>query len=88
MAKQDILNKLADSHEERVIGALKKLEDEIILDLSKITSPNELKLSTKVAIQFRQNLKSLIEKNFLTEVDDFIRKDYDQIVKEYLSFAL
>ena len=34
MAKQDILNRLIDTHEQRVIGVLKKLEDDIIADLT------------------------------------------------------
>jgi hypothetical protein len=36
MEKQEILNKLIDTHEQRVIGVLKKLEDDIIADLTKV----------------------------------------------------
>ena len=56
MAKQDILNRLIDTHEQRVIGVLKKLEDDIIADLTKSTAGGE-KLTTQLAIQLRPNLK-------------------------------
>ena len=38
MAKQETINRLIDTHEERLIGVLKKLEDDIIADLTKTTS--------------------------------------------------
>ena len=85
MSKQEILNKLIDTHEQRVIGVLKKLEDEIIADIIKSTDGG-VKLTTQLAIQLRPNLKRLIEENYLSEVDSFIRSDYDEIVKEYQNF--
>jgi SUMO ligase MMS21 Smc5/6 complex component len=85
MAKQEILNKLIDSHEERVIGVLKKLEDDIIADLTKSTAGGE-KLTTQLAIQLRPNLKRLIEENYLSEVDNIIRSEYDEVIKEYQKF--
>lgn len=85
MSKQEILNKLIDTHEQRVIGVLKKLEDEIIADIIKSTDGG-VKLTTQLAIQLRPNLKRLIEENYLSEVDSFIRSDYDEIVKEYQKF--
>jgi len=85
MAKQDILNRLIDTHEQRVIGVLKKLEDDIIADLTKSTAGGE-KLTTQLAVQLRPNLKKLIEENYLSEVDDIIRSDYDEIIKEYQKF--
>ena len=85
MSKQEILNKLIDTHEQRVIGVLKKLEDEIISDIIKSTDGG-VKLTTQLAIQLRPNLKRLIEENYLSEVDSFIRSDYDEIVKEYQKF--
>ena len=85
MAKQEILNKLIDSHEERVIGVLKKLEDDIIADLTKSTAGGE-KLTTQLAVQLRPNLKRLIEENYLSEVDDIIRSEYDEVIKEYQKF--
>ena len=82
MAKQETLNRLIDTHEERLIGVLKKLEDDIIADLTKNTQGG-IKLTTQLAIQLRPNLKRLIEENYLTTADGFIRNDYDEIVKEY-----
>ena len=68
--KQGILNKLIDSHEERLLGTLKKLEDDIIAELTKATSGG-VNLTTQLAIQLRPNLKRLIEENFLKEVKAF-----------------
>lgn len=85
MAKQETINKLIDSHEERLIGVLKKLEDDIIADLTKNTQGG-VKLTTQLAIQLRPNLKRLIQENYLTTADDLIRNDYDEVIKEYQKF--
>lgn len=85
MAKQETINKLIDSHEERLIGVLKKLEDDIIADLTKSTQGG-VNLNTQLAIQLRPNLKRLIQENYLTTADDLIRNDYDEIIKEYQKF--
>lgn len=82
--KQGILNKLIDSHEERLLGTLKKLEDDIIAELTKLSSGG-VKLTTQLAIQLRPNLKRLIEQNFLKEADSIV-SEYDEIVKEYQRF--
>jgi hypothetical protein len=82
--KQGILNKLIDSHEERLLGTLKKLEDDIIAELTKATSGG-VNLTTQIAIQLRPNLKTLIEQNFLKEADTIV-SEYDEIVKEYQKF--
>ena len=82
--KQGILNKLIDSHEERLLGTLKKLEDDIIAELTKATSGG-VNLTTQLAIQLRPNLKRLIEQNFLKEADTIV-SEYDEIVKEYQRF--
>ena len=82
--KQDILNKLIDSHEERLLGTLKKLEDDIIEELTKATSGG-VNITTQIAIQLRPNLKRLIEQNFLKEADTIV-SEYDEIVKEYQKF--
>ena len=78
--KQGILNKLIDSHEERLLGTLKKLEDDIIAELTKATSGG-VNLTTQIAIQLRPNLKTLIEQNFLKEADTIV-SEYDEIVME------
>ena len=85
MAKQETINKLIDSHEERLIGVLKKLEDDIIADLTKSTQGG-INLNTQLAIQLRPNLKRLIQENYLTTADDLIRNDYDEVIKEYQKF--
>ena len=85
MAKQETINKLIDSHEERLIGVLKKLEDDIIADLTKNTQGG-VKLTTQLAIQLRPNLKRLIQENYLATADDLIRNDYDEVIKEYQKF--
>ena len=82
--KQEILSKLADSHEERIINTLKNLEDEIIADLTSITDGGA-KLNTRLAMELRPNLKRLIEQNFLKEADSIV-SEYDEIVKEYQRF--
>ena len=64
--KQEILTKLADTHEERIINTLKNLEDEIIADLTSITDGGA-KLNTRLAMELRPNLKRLIQENFLKE---------------------
>ena len=82
--KQQILSRLADTHEERIINTLKNLEDEIIADLTRLTDGG-VKLNTQLAIQLRPNLKKLIEQNFLKEADSIV-SEYDEIVKEYQRF--
>ena len=82
--KQQILSRLADTHEERIINTLKNLEDEIIADLTRLTDGG-VKLNTQLAIQLRPNLKTLIEQNFLKEADGIV-SEYDEIVKEYQRF--
>ena len=82
--KQQILSRLADTHEERIINTLKNLEDEIIADLTRLTDGG-VKLNTRLAIELRPNLKTLIEQNFLKEADGIV-SEYDEIVKEYQRF--
>jgi len=81
MAKQETINRLIDTHEERIIGVLKKLEDDIIAELTKSTQGG-VNLTTQLAIQLRPNLKTLIEQNYLKEADALV-SEYDQIIKEY-----
>ena len=81
MAKQETINRLIDTHEERLIGVLKKLEDDIIADLTRTTSGGTT-LNTQIAIQLRPNLKRLIEENYLKEADALV-SEYDEVIKEY-----
>src|SRR6056300_1160627 len=84
MAKQETINRLIDTHEERLIGVLKKLEDDIIADLTRTTSGGTT-LNTQLAIQLRPNLKRLIEENYLKEADALV-SEYDEIVKAFQDF--
>lgn len=81
MSKIDTLNKLIDTHEERIIGVLKTLEDRIKSELITQTKGGST-FNTQFAIAYRPNIKSLIQGTYLKEADAIIN-EYDQIVKEY-----
>jgi len=81
MSKQSIINKLIDTHEERIIGVLKTLEDRIRDELTTLTNGGS-NFNTQFAISYRPKIKTLIQGVFLKEAD-LIIKEYDQIVKEY-----
>ncbi len=81
MSKQETLNKLIDTHEERIIGVLKSLEDRIRSDLTSKTKGGSV-FNTQFAITYRPNIKTLIQGIYLKEADAIIN-EYDQIVKEY-----
>src|SRR6056300_1584427 len=81
MAKIDTLNKLIDTHEERIIGVLKTLEDRIKSELVTQTKRGST-FNTQFAIAYRPNIKSLIQGTYLKEADAIIN-EYDEIVKEY-----
>tara|TARA_R100001460_G_scaffold26146_1_gene52782 strand:- start:9727 stop:10653 length:927 start_codon:yes stop_codon:yes gene_type:complete len=81
MSKQATINRLIDTHEERIIGVLKTLEDRIRSELTSLTEGGA-SFNTKFAIEYRPKIKALIESTFLKEADSIIR-EYDEIVKEY-----
>ena len=81
--KTEILAKLADQHEQRIVNVLYDLEDDIINSLQAASGGQ--KLTTQLAIQLRPNLKRLIEENYLKEGDLLIR-DYDKVINNYQSF--
>tara|TARA_Y100001973_G_scaffold104759_1_gene175574 strand:- start:600 stop:1526 length:927 start_codon:yes stop_codon:yes gene_type:complete len=81
MSKQKIINRLIDTHEERLIGVLKTLEDRIREELTDLTDGGK-NLNTQFAISYRANIKTLIQGVFLREATEII-KEYDQVVKEY-----
>ena len=81
MSKQDIINRLIDTHEERIIGVLKTLEDRIRSDLTSKTKGGST-FNTQFAIAYRPNIKTLIQGIYLKEADAII-SEYDEIVKEY-----
>lgn len=81
MSKEATLNRLIDTHEERIIGVLKTLEDRIRSDLTSKTKGGSV-FNTQFAIAYRPNIKTLIQGVYLKEADAII-SEYDQIVKEY-----
>ena len=81
--KTEILAKLADQHEQRIVNVLYDLEDDIINSLQAASGGQ--KLTTQLAIQLRPNLKRLIEENYLKEADLLVR-DYDKVIKNYQSY--
>lgn len=81
MSKQETLNRLIDTHEERIIGVLKTLEDRIRADLTTKTKGGSV-FNTQFAISYRPNIKTLIQGTYLKEADAII-SEYDDIVREY-----
>lgn len=81
MSKQETLNRLIDTHEERIIGVLKTLEDRIRADLTTKTKGGSV-FNTQFAISYRPNIKTLIQGTYLKEADAIIG-EYDDIVREY-----
>tara|TARA_Y100000004_G_scaffold73755_1_gene82853 strand:- start:488 stop:1390 length:903 start_codon:yes stop_codon:yes gene_type:complete len=77
-----ILDKLADTHEERLINVLYTLEDDVINAVRRSTG-GEL-ISTRLAIQLQPQLRQAIENTFLNEADLLINEDYNKIAKEVL----
>ena len=81
--KQEILSKLAASHEQRISKVLFDLEEDIIAQLQRAT--DGVPLTTELAIQLRPNLKQLIEQNYLKEGSKII-SEYDEVVKGYMDY--
>lgn len=81
--KQEILSKLAASHEQRISKVLFDLEEDIIAQLQRAT--DGVPLTTELAIQLRPNLKTLIEQNYLKEGTKII-SEYDEVVKGYMDY--
>ena len=81
--KQEILSKLAASHEQRISKVLFDLEEDIIAQLQRAT--DGVPLTTELAIQLRPNLKRLIEQNYLKEGSKII-SEYDEVVKGYMDY--
>lgn len=81
--KQEILSKLAASHEQRISKVLFDLEEDIIAQLQRAT--DGVPLTTELAIQLRPNLKQLIEQNYLKEGSRII-SEYDEVVKGYMDY--
>lgn len=81
--KQEILSKLAASHEQRISKVLFDLEEDIINTIQEAT--DGIPLTTQLAIKLRPNLKRLIEQNYLKEGSKII-SEYDEVVKGYMDY--
>jgi len=77
-----LLDKLSDQHEQRIINVLYKLEEDVVKEVTKATKGQLV--SQRLAIQLQPKIKSLIESNFLNEVDIIVNEDYNKIAKEVL----
>ena len=78
-----ILDKLADTHEERLINVLYTLEDDVLNSVRR-TTVGGTTLTTKLAIELQPQLRNIIENTFLNEADLIINEDYNKIAKEVL----
>tara|TARA_Y100000401_G_C8308777_1_gene218488 strand:- start:100 stop:1005 length:906 start_codon:yes stop_codon:yes gene_type:complete len=78
-----ILDKLADTHEERLINVLYTLEDDVLNSVRRTTVAGTT-LTTKLAIELQPQLRNIIENTFLNEADLIINEDYNKIAKEVL----
>ena len=81
MARQEILERLADSHEAQIKKTLENLEADIISGISKVTNDDGI-LTTKISIELRKDLKQYMEQ-YRIDTDTLVR-DYDQIVNSFM----
>jgi len=81
MARQEILERLADSHEAQIKKTLENLEADIISGISKATNEDNI-LTTKISIDLRKDLKRYMEQ-YRIDTDTLVR-DYDQIVNSFM----
>jgi len=81
MARQEILERLADSHEAQIKKTLENLEADIISGISKATNEDNI-LTTKISIDLRKDLKQYMEQ-YRIDTDTLVR-DYDQIVNSFM----
>ena len=82
MARQEILERLADSHEAQIKKTLENLEADIISGISKVTNDDGI-LTTKISIELRKDLKQYMEQ-YRIDTDTLVR-DYDQIVNSFMN---
>jgi len=82
MARQELLERLADSHEIQIKKTLEDLEARIVSQISTLTEGADA-VSTQIAIDLRTDLKRFIDETYRTTADTLVR-DYDQIVKEFM----
>jgi uncharacterized protein with gpF-like domain len=82
MARQEILERLADQHEAQIKRTLEDLESRIIADISRAVNEQDI-ITTQIAIQLRPNLRRFIEETYSTVADSNVR-DYDRIVSSFM----
>jgi len=81
MARQEILERLADQHEAQIKRTLATLEANIVSQISQVTSDQGV-ISTQISIELRKDIKRLMEQ-YRIQADTLVR-DYDQIVSSFM----
>ena len=77
-----ILDKLADQHEQRIIDVLRRLEEDVVREVTRATGGKLV--SQRLAIQLQPAIRNLVETTFLDEADTIINDEYNKIAKEVL----
>ena len=74
----EILERLADSHQERLAGALKTLEDDIASLMATAPTKDGKLFDLEWAVSARPQIRAALEADYLSEVDSIIR-DYNKV---------
>jgi len=74
----DILERLADSHQERLAGALKTLEDDVASLMATAPTKDGKLFDLEWAVSARPQIRAALEADYLSEVDAAIR-DYTKV---------
>ena len=82
MSRQTTLERLAETHQERLDKTLEQLELQVVKATNSIP---ETTVKTRILVELRPKLKQAIQNTFLVWSDTSIR-EYDQIASEILKF--
>ena len=77
-----LLHKSADQHEQRIIDVLRRLEEDVVREVTRATGGKLV--SQRLAIQLQPAIRNLVETTFLDEADTIINDEYNKIAKEVL----
>jgi hypothetical protein len=72
-AYDEILDKLADSHQQRVADSLVKLEERVANVMAGAPLKDGLLFDTEWAISVRGDLRAALDEEYLSEVDSIVR---------------
>ena len=75
-----IVEKLGNSHEQRMLGILKQLEDRIAADIMKAPTDDGKMSDINFAIKARAGIRQAFNETYSTEVDSMIR-EYTQVAE-------